>query len=142
NFAAYCGRGEINLIRGDFDQAISDFDAALRLKSDSTQCLKARAMAYWRVGKNAQVISDLTVAIKLNPRDADAFFNRAMALAANNDLQGAIEDFDQVIRLLPSDGTAYYNRGLVKYKLGNIDDGDADIFRARGLRTRSFWSGQ
>lgn len=133
NFEAYCGRGDLRSIKGDYDRAISDFDEGLRLNPVSAQCLRGRALAYWHMGNNAQVISDMTMVIKLNPRDVDAFFNRAMALTANSELERAIADFDQVIRFSPADATAYYNRGLAKYKLGHFDEGSADIFRARGL---------
>ncbi|OPZ88043.1 MAG: Photosystem I assembly protein Ycf3 [bacterium ADurb.Bin429] len=80
------GRGIANRELKNYDLALRDFDAALRLlkgRHDTrvTAIYCARADAYHQMGRYAKAISDYARAVKLDPTDARACNNLAWLLA-------------------------------------------------------------
>ncbi len=110
----YFYRGYMNYELGDYQGAISDYDAAIRLKPDYATAYVNRGLAKARLYQYFAAISDFDVAIRLNPDDATAYGNRGLAKAKLGQHFAAISDFDVVIRLKPDDATAYFSRGLAK----------------------------
>ena len=72
DFAApHDGRGLIYLRRGDYDHAISEYDAALHLNPRSVWALYGRGIAKLHKGKAAEGQADLDAATAIAPRIAE-----------------------------------------------------------------------
>src|SRR5262245_21494549 len=65
--AAYIYRGMAWRDQADFDRAIADFDAAIRLDPNSALAYAHRGTAWQNKGNYQRVIADLTEAIRLDP---------------------------------------------------------------------------
>jgi tetratricopeptide (TPR) repeat protein len=111
---------------GNYEQAIEDFDRAIKLNPQYADAYKGRGVAYRKLGNHRQAISDYDRSIEINHEYPDAYNNRGIAYADLGNLRQAISDFDKAIEINPDYAKAYYNRGVVYGMLRNqkqeIDD--------------------
>ncbi len=120
---AYHNRGRAYLHLGQPQQAIEDFNEALRLIPQRRSPQGAvvylnRGAAYNALGQAERALQDLDEAISLDPQDARAYYNRAASYNALSQFQRALQDFDKAIQLNPHYALAYSSRGVVYKSLG------------------------
>jgi tetratricopeptide (TPR) repeat protein len=78
--------------KGQYDQAIADFNKALELSPRYDWAYFNRANAYYRKAQYDQAIADLNKALELNPRDAEAYNNRGLYFYYKKEYGRAWED--------------------------------------------------
>jgi tetratricopeptide (TPR) repeat protein len=127
---AYSKRGNIYFDRGDYDRALGDYNAAIRLKPDYANAYNNRGNVYNRQGEYAPAIADYDRAIQLDPGLVEAYFNRGFAYNDKGESDRALADFDQAVQLKPHDANAYAYRGLAYYFTGDYDRAIADYNQA------------
>jgi tetratricopeptide (TPR) repeat protein len=71
-------RGFVHFRRGEFDLALADYDAALRLFPRSASTLYMRGLVKQRAGDPAAGAADIKRALKLDPRIADVWKQRGV----------------------------------------------------------------
>jgi len=81
------------MAKGELDRAITDFDRAIKLKSDYLAAFGARAAAYSRKGLFDRAIADLDVVVKADPKNAALVRERGTMKAKMGDTVGADVDF-------------------------------------------------
>jgi tetratricopeptide (TPR) repeat protein len=128
--AAYRNRGSAYSLSGDHNQAIADYDQALRLDPKSagtgTQFGLAatyygRAVAYAGKFDFDHSIADLDQAIQLEPKNVLFYTSRGSTYGNKGDYERAIADFDQATRLDPKSaehpnwGAAFLGVAAVAY---------------------------
>ena len=64
---AHTNRGNAYATKGDFDLAISDFDAAIKYNPEFSKPFNNRGVAFQKKGKYDRAIKDFDEAIKLQP---------------------------------------------------------------------------
>ena len=114
-------RGIAFQVLKQYDQALSDFDAALRLKTDNPHIYVNRGNIWRLKGEYEKAQTDLNQAIHLNPSSANAFHIRGLIYFENKQPQKAIADFNKAIRLNPQMVSAYNARGIVYRELDQLD---------------------
>ena len=157
----YSVRGQRKYNANRFNEAVVDFDKAIKLYPQKADAYYNRGLAKFTIGdlEFAQGnlaaawrlyedgIEDSTQAIKLNPEDTYAYHNRAggkyrlgQSKANQGDIakgqryyQGAIQDWTQVIKLNPELADPYNNRGIAKATLGESKARRGDIANAQEL---------
>lgn len=117
----YSERGRAYNAKGDFERAIDDFTASLRLAPQDTTTLYRRGVAYWNAGDYERSVTDFTTAIRLDPEDSDLYRERGDAYRAMNRLDKAMEDLDRVLKSDPEDAKAHRYRGAVHESRGRHD---------------------
>ena len=110
-------RGWVKGGLGNYEGAIADFDAAIRLNPNHAEAYYNRGLAKGQLGQYSAAILDYEIAIQLKPDFALAYLNRGGMRSNLGQHAAAIADFDTAIRLGPDDAKAYYNRGIVKAAL-------------------------
>ncbi|QDT42675.1 lipoprotein NlpI [Gimesia alba] len=123
-------RGIAFLVLKKNDQALSDFDAALKLKTDNPHIYVNRGNIQRLKGEYAKALADLNQAIQLNPSSANAFHIRGLIYFENNQPQKAIADFNEAIRLNPQMVSALNARGIVYRDLNQLDRSLQDFNQA------------
>lgn len=98
------------LVNQNFELALKEFNASLKLDPNSAATLVDRGTAYNGLRKYALAIADFNSAIKLAPTNYLAFNNRGVTHFRENDLPLAIKDFDKAIEIDPNQPIAYLNR--------------------------------
>ena len=71
-------KGVDSMQAGKFDQALSDFNAALKLKPNDAKLYDYRGMVYRCKNMNDKALKDFDKAMKLDPKFALPYRNRAM----------------------------------------------------------------
>ena len=155
----YVERGDGYLAQGDHQQAIEQYEEAIRRDPQDAVAYNRRGVAYADLGQPERALRDFDEAIRLNPRHAcwpspscdwpsgpsrslwkggpqrlaSFHSNRGFAYNELGQRERALQDFDEAIRLHPQLAEAYYGRGVVYRALGQTAEGDRDIAKAREL---------
>jgi tetratricopeptide (TPR) repeat protein len=126
----YSNQAWIKIDQGDYDGAIADAEAAIRLNPENDFAFAKRGLARSRKGDKDGAIADYSEAIRLNSQYAEAYYNRGIAREQKGNLDGAIEDYSQSIRFNPNDDVAYGRRGSAHQQKGNLDGAIEDYSRS------------
>ena len=142
----YFLRGTAKLELGLYHEAISDYDKAIRLKSDYADAYIGRGLAKGELKEYFAAIADYDTAIRLNSADALAYYFRGLAKRNLEQYAAAIVDYTQAIRLDPDYALAYIHRGIAKDGLKQyaaaiadydtairLNPDDAEAYYNRGL---------
>ena len=99
DFNALANRGVGFRVRGEYDRAIADFDAAVRINPDIAGLYLERALAYDARGEHLLAIGDFGEAIQRNPAMVQAHFGRAIAYQATGRRDLSIVDMNNAMSL-------------------------------------------
>ena len=94
----------------NYDKAIEDFTAVLKLDPENPQAVNNRGFTYYLRNEPKKAVADFTVAIGLNPKSGLAYNNRGFNRQMFGDYAGAIEDFNKAIELSPKYALAFPHR--------------------------------
>jgi tetratricopeptide (TPR) repeat protein len=126
-------QGAQKLDRGDYQGAIADFSAAIKVDGKNVLAYTARGIARLRLQDNKGAIEDLTEALRLNPEDSLAYTVRGEAYSNLEQHSTALADFNAAIRLDSKYSYAYYRRGVTNLELKNDREALADFNAAISL---------
>ena len=118
---------------GRLDDALEDYDAAIRIRPKYPEAFRNRGVSKAKLGHVEDAIADFDTAICQDSSFSEAFFNRGVAKNSLGCFDEAIADYDEVIRLVPTDTSAYCNRGVANASLGRFLEALADLDQAIGL---------
>lgn len=127
--------------RGDYEEALIDWDSAVQADPDNSLLYWRRSRACREVGRNDQAVDDATHALSLltpNDKSADRkrmFYLHARALGHDKrgDYQAALEDFKEAIALAEGRIDAaplYFDRGRIELAIADTDLAIADFSMA------------
>lgn len=130
---AFNNRGVAHKMEGEYEQALQDYDEAIRLLPNSATHYNNRGIIYRLKHDYDRAIADYDEAIWLNSDYPAAFYNRALAYADKEDYDHALADFAVVLRFNPRNALALYARGKMRLKRGDTREGNADLTIAREI---------
>jgi tetratricopeptide (TPR) repeat protein len=99
--ALYMRRGAASAARGDLQQAIANFNAAIRLNPNDAESYYRRGKAKMQTHQYPEARADFDQALKLQPDNATWLNTRGVLRVLTKDDQGAAVDFDAAGRLTP-----------------------------------------
>lgn len=100
--AALSNRSVLNFVRADYQAAIADSDAALKLDDRLVQAMVNRGSSYMKLRRPAEAEANFTAALNHSPAHAEKIhFNRAMAREDHGDVNGAYADYAAAAKLAP-----------------------------------------
>ena len=97
----YVKRGETYRDQGLYDQATSDFSAALKIDPNLAEALNGRALVFAKKGLYDQAISDYGSALKLKPDLAFAYTNMGRTYYYQGEYSKAAERFESRLKIKP-----------------------------------------
>ena len=112
---------------GRLDQAIADFDEAIRLKPKFAEAVTKRCHTKDHLGQYDEAMVDHDEAIRLKPDYVEAYANRGILKSLSGRRREAITDYDEAIRLQPDAAYVYAKRGFAKEKLGRYCPSSDDL---------------
>ncbi len=107
-FTAFYSWGILKYQAGNYDEAIFDFDEAIKLNPDTTVSMiySYRGIAKYKLQDFSGSIEDFDKAIEIRPTDVmeysnwiKNYFNRGVSKFYTNDLEGACEDWNKAFEL-------------------------------------------
>ena len=151
----YFNRGNAYFNVRKYEEAVTDYDQAIRLNPKDAAAYFNRGDARYNLRQYREAIADYDQVIRRNPKHVDAYFNRGDAyynlgfwqisrIKPNKQQCGsrrnlgvyrqAIADYSQVIRLDPKHAAAYFSRGLIyRDKINDRPRAIADLRAAHRL---------
>ena len=126
-FQSYITRGTARLEAGQNEEAIAEYDEALRRDPSDAVAYAMRGFAKGELGKHEEAIADFDEAIRLNPDDAFSFLSRGRANWETGRQDQAMEDFDVAIALEPQEAGGFLARGVLKRERGLHEEARRDI---------------
>jgi tetratricopeptide (TPR) repeat protein len=107
-------RGKDLLREEKYDEAIREFDEAIRIEPNNAEAYAKRAAAYvWGKKDYDAAFVDINKAISLDSKNSEHYARRSSIYYHKNDLNNAIADQTQAIRLNPNSAELYMNRGIM-----------------------------
>ncbi len=101
---------------GDFQGAIADYTAAIRLNPNYAKAYNKRGIIHGRNLQNYPAAkADFDRAIAINPNYGDAYYNRARVREFLEDKPGAIADYQKAAQLYQKDGNTKDYRDAIKH---------------------------
>ncbi|MCC6372993.1 MAG: hypothetical protein IT236_18465 [Bacteroidia bacterium] len=110
-------KGQIRFATKDYNYAIKELDAAIKLMSvekPDYEAYKLRAKCKFEVARYKEAIKDWDVYISAFPKEEPALVARGANKINANDNSGAISDLDEAIKLNPKNPVSYCYRGVAK----------------------------
>jgi tetratricopeptide (TPR) repeat protein len=108
--------------KGQTDEAIRQYQEALRLKPDDPVAHHDLGVAFDKKGQTDEAIRQYQEALRLEPDYAEAHNNLGLALGMKGQLDDAIRHFQESIRLKADRAGTYYNLGNALAQKGRLDD--------------------
>ena len=121
NYGAYNNLGSALSKKGQVEEAIRQFQEALRIKPDYPQALINLGAALGQKGEMDQAIQYLREAIRLNPSYRDGHYLLGLALIQNGQIDEAIRQFQEALHVYPDHVGAHYDLGLALGRKGEMD---------------------
>ncbi|HEY4903524.1 MAG TPA: tetratricopeptide repeat protein [Candidatus Sulfotelmatobacter sp.] len=130
NFEAHYNLAAMLQARGQLDDAVSEYEAALRLRPDDAVANNAMGAALLANGRPQQAIAFLAAAVEARPDYFDAHYNLGNALAQLANFEGALRQFRLAIQEQPKDANAEANLGSALAELGRFGEAKSHFERA------------
>ena len=161
----YFARALDHVATCQYDEAVDDLDAALRLSPQFAPALLMRAVARYRrrqalIGTEIafasdteastlshqaqldlkQIMADFEALEQIAPHSGVGSYNRGTLLLQLGDTEGAIDALTHAVMVEPALGAAWFNRGFARFSLGDRSGATADLSRAGELGIYSAYS--
>jgi len=120
-------------IQGRIQEAVHNYDAALRLRPNFPEALCSSAILLQEGGFCDAALRFYNQALRIKPDFPEALYNRGNVLHCLNRFDNALESYDEAIALKPAQAAFYVNRGASLYELGRIEEAIASYETALRL---------
>jgi tetratricopeptide (TPR) repeat protein len=122
-------RGSSYAYLGDYENALEDFNAAIRRNPYLAEAYNERGNLLRLQEQHERAISDYSIALRIDPDYYEAYYNRALSYVARNEYEKAEADLTRALDLNPGIAPAYEIRGRVRAEQLDYDGAIDDLKR-------------
>ena len=119
--------------KGDFDAAIRESDAAIKLDPNMASAYYFRGASYQQKAEYYKALVDYNRALHFDPKYTNALGGRADVYYFTHQNRLAIEDYTAFIAAMPKSSVAYSRRATCHYALGEYRQTVMDYEKAIAL---------
>ncbi len=141
NYIAHNNLGSALNEKGQTEEAISQFEQALRIKPDDPLARNNLAVAHYdlgvvfgRKGQTDEAISQFQEAIRIKPDGAEAHNNLGIAFGRKGQTDEAISEYQEALRIKPDYPDAHNGLGVALGMKGRIDEAISQFQEALRLK--------
>ena len=134
NYFAHYNLGNARAEKGQSDEAMSQYQEAIRLNPDYAPARYNLGAALDKKGQTDEAIRQYQEVLRLRPDYAIARNNLGNALVSKGQRDEAIRQYQETIRLKPDYPEAHYNLGIALVKKGQIDQAISQLQEAIRLK--------
>jgi tetratricopeptide (TPR) repeat protein len=128
---AYAMRALAYSLKGRYELALPDYDAAIKAQPDFAIALNNRAWALYKSGRAEAGLADVERALELSPHSPHALDTRAHIRQAGGESELALADYELAMRFGGEHMVKLYQCGL---QAAGLYSGDVDGLYTRALR--------
>ena len=137
SWMAFNNLGNLLYSQGHVDEAIADYNEALRINSALPEAHSDLASALLHQGQIDQAVAQLQAALKINPKSAEAHLNMGVALSMEGRFDQGVAEYRTALRIEPNYVNARVDLGFALFQQGRIEDAAAEYWAALSLDPRS-----
>ena len=115
-------KGNAHLFTKSFEEAITAYDAALKIKPDFYKAFNNKGNVLVELGKYDEAIAAYDDALKIEPKYYGALYDKGIALAELGKYADAIAAYDAALKIKPDAYEALSNKGVALAELGKYAD--------------------
>jgi tetratricopeptide (TPR) repeat protein len=135
---AYDSRGVAYWRKGDYDQAIVNYNKAIEIDPQFARAYMRRGAAYAGKGDYDPSFADSSKAIEIDPKNFKAYSNRSLVQARRGNYDQAVADASKAIEIDPKYPNPYGVRGYAYEGKGNYDLAIADYAKFIEIEPKNF----
>ncbi len=119
----------------EYEEGLAYFNKAVLLCPKSSIAFESRAYLRYYLNDYRGTIEDYTQAFENDKNNLISINNRGLTKIEINDFNGAIDDFTLLINSGDESwiGDSYKTRGELKIRMGLIEEGNADLIKAKEI---------
>lgn len=139
NYIAMAAIGLAYYADGQYNQALTFFDLALKSAPEEARLMGREAVyfykgaSYFYLHQFPQALAALQEAVRLNPDLYAVRHNLAIAYSFNCEYAAALRENEEALRLKPDSGDAYYFRGVLLMSKGRWEEAASALTKATEL---------
>jgi tetratricopeptide (TPR) repeat protein len=133
HYVAFNNRGVAWFEAGQIQQAMVDYDSAIRWNPRFSRAYNNRGSALSDLGRYDEALQDFDTAIECDPYLEDAYDNRGNALARKGQPDQALADYNRCLRLNSNRPGSYNNRAAAYFQMKRYAEAMADLRTCRQL---------
>ena len=119
---------------GRFNEAIHQFDQALRLNPEYADAHCNRGNVLSQTGRTEEAMAEWELALRFKPDYAQAHYNLGLGLARQGRLPEAMGHWEQALRIKPHYAEAHYNLGVALEQTGKVREAAGHYEQALRIR--------
>ena len=123
---AHVARGDAARVAKQYDKAIVEYTAALKIDPKSLAALRQRAWVNNEIHQFADGAADCTAALEIAPDDLFALRERVYAWKHLDKFARVVQDCDRILQIQPNDAAALLDRGSAYEELDFLDKAHDD----------------
>lgn len=123
----YFAHGHLLEREGRFDEAVEQYQKALRLKPDFVAARNRLGITLNKLGRHREATDQFLRAVELRPEEAYLHNNLGFSLYLEGSYPEALTELEKALQLTPDFARARMNYALVLAKLGRYDDAFAQL---------------
>ena len=127
---AHVARGDAARAAKQYDKALAEYTAALKIDPKNLDALRQRAWVRNEVGQFADAAADCTAALAVAPDDVLALRERGYGYLHLDKFARAVQDYDHLLKIDPNDAIALFHRGEAYEQLEFLAKAQADFEEA------------
>lgn len=112
-YAAYVNRGNVSLELFDYQDALSDYNKAIKINPDCDDAYINRGNLFFDLKFYNEALSDYNKALEINPDSIDALNNRGNLYRLIGGYEESYLDLNKALEINPDYDAALLNRGLL-----------------------------
>ncbi|MEM2088958.1 MAG: tetratricopeptide repeat protein [Thermoproteota archaeon] len=129
----YNNKGIVLIHLGKYEEAINEFDKAVRLNPKNPDYHNNKGLALLNLRRYKEAEKEFTKAVRLNWRNPSYRFNKGQALLELKKYGEAINEFNRAVELDPNNPDYYYYKGLALLKLTKYWESKKEFDKATEL---------
>jgi tetratricopeptide (TPR) repeat protein len=126
----YSTRANVWYLKGNFDNAIADYQAAINHSPKLSAALQGLGNSYFRKSEFRSAIKAYSDALAVEKKSAELYNNRGLAQLDVGEFSSAVKDFGEAIKLNPKFSFAYNNRGIAHSRYKQFEAAIRDFTKA------------
>jgi Tfp pilus assembly protein PilF len=118
---AYYNRGYFYFKTGKYNEAISDFNNAIRLETDDLRAYQNRGNSFYLKGDLLKAMDDYEYIIKKDPNFIKAYIGKGNIYLDRGDYEKAMKEYDKALKIDQNNLESYNGLGIIYSELKEYD---------------------